>query len=65
MAFNVEALERGIEQCKKNIKTFEDAIEREMNTIKEYRKQIDHNLEQEAIDKQKQAVIDSIEVVRE
>ena len=39
--YNVEGLERGIEACKKNIKTFEDAIDKEMATIKEYRKMIE------------------------
>ena len=38
--YNVEGLERGIEACKKNIKTFEDAIDKERDTIKEYRKMI-------------------------
>jgi hypothetical protein len=39
--YSVEGLERGIEACKKNIKTFEDAIDKERATIKEYRKMID------------------------
>jgi hypothetical protein len=34
--YNLEALERGIEKCKENIKVFEDAIEKERDTIKEY-----------------------------
>ena len=53
MAYNSEALERGIQQCKNNIKTFEEAIEKERATIKEYYKQIEHNQEQERIDKEK------------
>ena len=53
MAYNTDALERGIEQCKRNIKTFEEAIEKEYATIKEYRKQIEHNQEQDKIDKDK------------
>jgi len=39
--YSMESLERGIEACKKNIKTFEDAIDKERNTIKEYRFMID------------------------
>ena len=39
--YSVESLERGIEQCKKNIKIFEEAIDKERDTIKEYRNMID------------------------
>jgi hypothetical protein len=39
--FSIESLERGIIACKKNIKTFEDAIDKERNTIKEYREMIE------------------------
>ena len=39
--YSIESLERGIEACKKNIKTFEDAIDKERDTIKEYRQMID------------------------
>ena len=39
--FSVESLENGIVACNKNIKTFEDAINKERNTIKEYRIMID------------------------
>lgn len=39
--YKVEALERGIEKCKKNIKIFEEAIDKERDTIKEYRQMID------------------------
>jgi hypothetical protein len=35
--FNPAALELGIEKCQDNIKIFEEAIEKERNTIKEYR----------------------------
>lgn len=34
--YDKEALERGIESAKKNIKTFEDAIEKERATIAHY-----------------------------
>lgn len=36
--YNADALEKGIEACRKNIKTFEEAIEKEYATIKEYRR---------------------------
>ena len=39
--YSVESLKNGIEAAKKNIKTFEDAIERERETIKEYRSMIE------------------------
>lgn len=39
--YNVDSLLNGIERCKKNIVTFEDAIEKERNTIKEYYYMID------------------------
>ena len=39
--FSIEALERGIEGCKKNIKVFEDAIDKERDQIKEYYGMID------------------------
>lgn len=39
--YSIESLERGIEACKKNISTFEDAIDKERNTIKEYRRMMD------------------------
>lgn len=62
MAFKSDALERGIQQCKNNIKTFEDAIQKERDTIKEYYRMIEHNQEQERIDKEK---IIHIEIVRD
>jgi hypothetical protein len=37
----VDALKRGIESCKKNIETFEEAIEKERQTIKDYHNMID------------------------
>ena len=39
--FSIESLERGIEGCKKNIKVFEDAIDKERDQIKEYYGMID------------------------
>ena len=58
MAFNKDALLRGIEQCKNNIKTFEDAINKEYDTIREYRRMIEHNEAQQIIDKEKQKHIE-------
>lgn len=40
--YSVESLTRGIEQCRKNIKIFEDAIDKERDTMKEYRDMIDY-----------------------
>ncbi len=37
-SYDIEALKQGIEKAKKNISTFENAIEGENNTIKEYRR---------------------------
>ena len=37
MAYTVEGLEAGIKHCRKNIAVFECAIEKERNTIKEWR----------------------------
>jgi len=34
--YEVQGLKDGIERCKINIKTFEDAINKELETIKEY-----------------------------
>ena len=45
--YDIQALKAGIEKCKVNIQTFEDAIERERRTITEYRIMIDAIREQE------------------
>lgn len=39
--FDPKALEAGIEKCKVNIAIFEEAIEKERATIKEYRQMAD------------------------
>jgi len=39
--YSVDSLTEGIERCKQNIKTFEDAIENERRTIKEYYEMIE------------------------
>jgi hypothetical protein len=45
--FSPEALKNGILSCKANIITFEDAIEKERETIKEYQGMIDSIEEKE------------------
>ncbi len=39
--YDITALQRGIEACKKNILIFDGAIEKERATIKEYYEMID------------------------
>ena len=39
--YDTEALKEGIQKCKKNIKTFEGAIQAEHDTIADYRKMIE------------------------
>ena len=39
--YNVDSLKEGIERCKKNISTFEEAISNERRTIKEYYEMIE------------------------
>lgn len=41
--YKSEALEGAILKCKENIKVLEDAIDRERETIKEYRSMIEAN----------------------
>jgi len=64
MVFTKETLEHGIEKCKKNIIVFEDAIENERRTIKEYRDMIDKSEEQEAVRKEVRDNV-HVEIVRE
>ncbi len=63
--FSVESLERGIESCKKNIQTFEDAIDKERNTIKEYRQMIETIERKEREAKVREEMSSRIEVVRD
>jgi prefoldin subunit 5 len=63
--FSVESLENGIESCKKNIRVFEDAIEKERATIKEYREMMETIGEQERAAKQRDEMSKNFEVVRE
>jgi len=39
--YDIEALKENVQKCKKNIKTFEDAIEGERDTIAQYRHMIE------------------------
>lgn len=65
MAFNSESLERGIEKAKKNIKIFEEAIQKERDLITQFYEQIEHNRKQEIINRKKQEIVDNIEIERE
>ena len=58
MAYNSDALYRGIDQAKANIKTFEEAIEKERETIKQYYAMIDENDKRERLEKEKQLHIE-------
>lgn len=51
MSYTVEGLEHGIEQCEKNIRTFKDAIKKELDTIVEYKILIEGIKKKEAIPK--------------
>jgi len=57
---SIEGLERGIEHCKKNIETFEDAIQKERETIDEYYRMIDALKEKERVQKALKQVEESI-----
>jgi hypothetical protein len=63
--FSVESLDNGIESCKKNILIFEEAIEKERATIKEYRGMIETIGEQERMAKMREKMAANVEVVRE
>jgi len=63
--FSVESLTNGIESCKKNILVFEEAIEKERNTIKEYRGMIETIEENERMAKVRENMSQRIDVVRE
>ena len=64
MAFKEEGLLRTIEQCKKNIGIFEEAIEKERKTMKEAYDAIEHNKKQQLIEQEKRDNV-HIEIVRE
>jgi len=65
MGYSTESLENGIESCKKNIQTFEDAIDKERNTIKEYRDMIETVQRKEREEKVREEMSSRIEVVRD
>lgn len=62
--FSVDSLENGIVNCRKNIKVLEEAIDKERQTIKDYRIMID---DVEYAEKAKHAAENNvhIEVVRD
>lgn len=47
MAYSLEGLRRGIDNCLKNIQVFEDAIRKEQDTIREYKGYIKELLKRE------------------
>jgi len=63
--FSVESLTNGIESCKKNILVFEEAIEKERNTIKDYRNMMDTVEENKRMAKVRENMSQRIEVERE
>jgi hypothetical protein len=62
--YSIEGLENGIEGCRKNIQVLEAAIDKERQTIKEYRVMMD-DIEFAADLKTKAEEGVNIEVVRE
>ncbi len=58
--FSIESLERGIEGCNKNIKVFEEAIDKERNQIKEYYSMIDVLRKKELVSKALKKVEETI-----
>jgi hypothetical protein len=54
--YSIEGLEHGIENCKKNIVTFEEAIKKERETIDEYYRMIDVLKEKERAKKAAEAL---------
>jgi hypothetical protein len=63
--FSVESLDNGIEASKKNILVFEDAIDKERNTIKEYREMIDIIERKKREAKIRKEMSSQVEVVRD
>ena len=60
--FTVEALEKGIKDCDKNIKIFEEAIEAEMDKKKDYRQQI---IDAENMEEKRQLVANGLKIEAE
>ena len=61
-SFPIDALKRGIENSRKNIKVIDEAIERERTMISDLYNQLNHNQEQSALEKEK---IQHIQIVKE
>ena len=59
MAYSVESLENGIQKCKKNIEIFEEAIEKERATMKQFRSMID---QMEEVETKKKELLKNIEI---
>tara|TARA_R110000796_G_scaffold49887_1_gene118489 strand:+ start:458 stop:652 length:195 start_codon:yes stop_codon:yes gene_type:complete len=64
MAFTIEGLERGIVNCRSNIKNLETAIANERSTIADYRKMI-HDTEIAEAEKAEAEANVHLEVVRD
>ena len=62
--YSAEGLENGIETCRKNITVLEGAIERERETIKEYRVMI-YDIERAAKEKEAAERNVHLEIVRD
>ena len=56
--YDVSGLENGIEGCKKNIKTFEEAIKKENDTINQYNDMISAIKKKEKFDHEMKNRID-------
>jgi hypothetical protein len=64
MSYSVEGLENGIERCRHNITVLEDAIDKERQTIKEYRIMMDDIERAERLKAEAEEGI-TVEVVRD
>jgi cell division protein FtsL len=62
--YSVEGLQNGIKQCRANIRTLEEAIDREQKTIADYRIMIDDIERADELKAQAEAGV-HIEIVRD
>lgn len=62
--FSIEGLEEGIVNAKRNIKVLEEAIDRERNTIKEYRIMMDDIEEADRLKQEAESNV-HIEVIKD
>jgi len=62
MAFTADNLRRAIKACRSNIEIFEQAADKERESIVEYQRQIKYLQDQEDM---KQEIYDHVQVVRE